>query len=235
MTLADILAEKRDISTTIQNRRSRNLQCLRNRKKIPPEKEKKIHMRSLVDATGAVQHINIIRHLIADDGRFPNHGLLPLLVYRKALILPESDSDKIVTDIFESNGWTNSWTNGVYDYHHYHSTAHEVLGIIKGSARIQFGGPSGISLLLEAGDVVIIPAGVAHKKIGDDDHFSCVGAYPDGQQYDMNYGKEGERPAADQRIKNLPLPEADPVYGTNGPLKKNWESEERIPEEEEIE
>jgi uncharacterized protein YjlB len=181
-------------------------------------------MKSLDDVIGAVQHINIIRHLLPDDGTFPNNALLPLLVYRGVLRLTDSDRGRTVEEIFESNGWTNAWRDGVYDYHHYHSTAHEVLGIIHGSARIQFGGPSGISLLLEQGDVVIIPAGVSHKNIGDNTDFVCIGAYPDGQEYDMNYGKEGERPGADENIRNLPLPATDPVYGMNGPLIKNWES-----------
>jgi uncharacterized protein YjlB len=184
--------------------------------------------KSLVDATGAVQHINIIRHLLPDDGTFPNNGLLPLLVYRNALHLTSRENADTVTAIFESNSWINAWVDGIFDYHHYHSTAHEVLGVIKGSARIQFGGPSGVSLQLEPGDVVIIPAGIAHKNIGGDDDFQCVGAYPEGQQYDMNYGRTEERPKADENIKKLPIPETDPLYGTNGPLVKNWQSDATI-------
>jgi len=180
-------------------------------------------MGSLAEATVSVQHINIIHHLLEDDGVFPNNRFLSLLVYRKVFLV--SDEGSLIKEIFESNGWTNSWENGVYDFHHYHSTAHEVLGILSGSARIQFGGAAGISLLLEQGDVVIIPAGVAHKNLGSDDQFKCVGAYPEGQEYDMNYGKESERPKADENIGKLPLPETDPVYGVNGPLVKNWEAE----------
>jgi uncharacterized protein YjlB len=182
-------------------------------------------MKSLDEVAAPLQRINIIRHLLPDDGRFPNNGLLPLLVYQKVLQFTETDREKTVKEIFESNGWTNSWADGVFDYHHYHSTAHEVLGVIKGSAHLQLGGPSGVSLLLEVGDVVIIPAGVAHKNLGDEDGFTCVGAYPDGQEYDMNYGKDGERPKADENIKNLGLPSTDPVYGSNGPLIKNWEAD----------
>jgi uncharacterized protein YjlB len=181
-------------------------------------------MKSLSDITAPVQHINIIRHFLSDDGQFPNHGLLPLMVYRNALHLPIENSAKIVLDVFESNGWVNGWENGVYDYHHYHSTAHEVLALIKGSVRLQFGGSSGVSLLFEPGDVVIVPAGVAHKNISGHTDFSVVGAYPEGQTYDMNYGKPGERPATDDNIRKVPLPETDPVYGVNGPLVKNWDA-----------
>lgn len=183
-------------------------------------------MKSLVEATGPVQQINIVRHLIAEDENFPNNGLLPLLVYRKAFRFPnDEDRGKTVSEVFESNGWVNSWQDGIFDFHHYHSTAHEVLGIVSGSGRVQFGGPNGLSLLLEEGDVVIIPAGVAHKNISEDSDIVCVGAYPEGQSYDLMRGKPEELDKAMTALKNLPLPEADPLYGVNGPLMKNWISE----------
>jgi uncharacterized protein YjlB len=175
--------------------------------------------------TGFVQQINIVRHRLADDGQFPNNVLLPLLVYRKVFHLPQANRSKTVLSLFENNGWTNGWENGVYDFHHYHSTAHEVLCIIEGSVRLQFGGPSGISVFLEQGDVAIIPAGVSHKNISGHTDFKCVGAYPVGQNYDMNYGKSDERPKADENIRSVPLPTSDPVYGMGGPLIKNWESD----------
>lgn len=170
----------------------------------------------------AIQRVNIIRHILKDDGKFPNNGLLPLLVYQRALQIPEQDADKVVIELFETNEWINAWVDGVYDYHHYHSTAHEVLGVIKGSARIQFGGPEGVALLVEKGDTIVIPAGVAHKAVDVYDGFTCVGAYPVGQDYDILTGKDAEHEKAVERIKALELPLADPVYGTDGPLISNW-------------
>lgn len=172
----------------------------------------------------AIQHINIVRHVLTDDGRFPNNTLLPLLIYPSVLDLPAHGAGLIVEEIFEANGWTNSWQDGIYSYHHYHSTAHEVMGIFQGSARIQFGGANGIAILLEKGDVVIVPAGVAHKSIDVYDNFCCVGAYPKGQEYDMMYGHDQERVKALENIRNLALPVADPVYGDEGPLQSNWKS-----------
>ncbi len=131
----------------------------------------------------------------------------------------------ILKEILETNNWTYSWEDCIYDYHHYHSTAHEAIVITRGSARIQFGGPGGITLQADVGDVFIIPAGVAHKRIDSAENFTCVGAYPAGQKYDMNYGETGERPATDTNIKKLPLPENDPLYGNDGPLNKNWFSQ----------
>lgn len=170
----------------------------------------------------AIQNINIIRHLIPAAATFPNNALLPLLVYEKVLQLPGEDPDKLVVDFFETNDWINAWVNGVYDYHHYHSTAHEVLGVIRGSARIQFGGPEGVTILIAKGDTVIIPAGVAHKAVEIFDDFACVGAYPSDQTYDLCQGDEADFSDAVLRIKEVSIPIADPVYGTEGPLITNW-------------
>lgn len=179
-------------------------------------------MKLRTDLANPIQHVNIIRHFISDDGTFPNNGHLALLVYRNALQLQSADVSADVEQFLESNGWSNSWVDGVFDYHHYHSTTHEVLAVIDGSTRIQFGGPSGISLMVEAGDVIVIPAGVAHKNLGGEENFKCVGAYADGRDYDMNYGKSEERPQADENIKGVPLPASDPVFGMGGPLIKEW-------------
>lgn len=179
-------------------------------------------MKAAVETLEPEQRINIMRYTLADDGTFPNNGLLQLLVYKKVFLPHTAPDDQLVKDTFESNNWSNAWTDGIFDYHHYHSITHEVLGIVAGSASVQFGGPKGVSILLEQGDVVIIPAGVAHKKIESTDDFSCVGAYPDGKDYDIKEGKENERPEADENIRKVPLPEMDPVYGAGGPLLKNW-------------
>jgi uncharacterized protein YjlB len=170
-----------------------------------------------------ILHMNITRHLLTDDGQFPNNALYPLLVYPKVIKLDEDDPAGKLKELFKVNDWKNSWTDSVYDFHHYHSTAHEVLGVIKGSGRVEFGGPSGITLLLEQGDLVVIPAGVAHKAIDLYDDFTVVGAYPIGQEYDMNYGKPEERDQAVENIRSVAKPLTDPIYGTEGPLLVNWE------------
>lgn len=175
-----------------------------------------------METVQAIQHINIIRHILSDDGTFPNNGLLPLLVYQQVLPIGDDDPKNKIKALFESNGWANAWVDGVHDFHHYHAITHEVLGVTKGSARIQFGGPSGTAFLVERGDVIIIPAGVAHKAIDVYDDFTCIGAYPDGRDYDMNYGKEEERERAIENINALSIPAADPVYGLDGPLQTNW-------------
>lgn len=182
-------------------------------------------MKSLADIVQPIQKMNILRNILTEDENFPNNGLLPLLVYKEAFQINDDQASDMIKEILETNSWTQAWVDGIYDYHHYHSTAHEILVALKGSCRVQFGGPNGVTITLGRGDVAIIPAGVAHKKISDADGFQCLGAYPAGQEYDMNYGKPEERPAADERIHKVPMPESDPLYGTDGPLIKNWRSE----------
>jgi uncharacterized protein YjlB len=168
------------------------------------------------------QFPEIISELLTDDGTFPNNGKLPLVVYKNAIAIPAENPAGAVERIFLENGWGGSWRNGIYPYHHYHSTAHEVLGVYGGNATVQLGGPNGLVVDAGPGDVIIIPAGVAHKNLGSSSDFRCVGAYPPGQSWDMNYGRPGERPKADQNIAKVPLPETDPVYGSTGPLMKIW-------------
>ncbi len=165
-------------------------------------------------------------HLLGDDGIFPNNEL-PILFYKNAIPLPEPDPASAFEQRFAGNGWSGSWRNGIFPYHHYHSTGHEVLGIYSGTARVRLGGDDGIEQTLHPGDVVVIPAGVAHKNLESSSDFGVVGAYPGGQWPDMNYGKPGERPEADRNIESVPLPEKDPVSGKNGPLIVHWKKRSR--------
>jgi uncharacterized protein YjlB len=157
-------------------------------------------------------------HLFADDGTFPN-SRLPVLVYRGVLATPEAAAFE---RMFEANGWSSSWRNGLFSVHHYHSTAHEVLGVYSGQVTARLGGERGRSLTLLAGDVVVIPAGVAHKNDGASGDFRVVGAYPLGTSPDMRYGKPGERPGSDRNIARVGLPVADPVRG--GALAPRWKA-----------
>jgi uncharacterized protein YjlB len=179
----------------------------------------------LEEVTGVVPTPRVAAHTSQDDGTYPNNESLALLAYRGALELSGPDPAALFERLLAANGWGGSWRNGVYGFHHYHSTAHEVLGVYGGTARVQFGGEEGVVVEVQAGDVVVIPAGVAHKNLGASRDFWVVGAYPRGQSPDMNYGREGERPRADERIARVPLPAADPVYGDSGPLVEYWKAQ----------
>ena len=158
-----------------------------------------------------------------DDGVVPN-SRLPLVV-RHGAVTPDADDPPATFErVFAENGWTNSWRDGVFDYPHYHSTAHEVLGIVAGSATLRFGGERGETFGVSVGDVVVIPAGVAHACIKASDGFCCVGAYDGGRDYDILRDDPKEIAAARRRIADLPLPASDPVDGESGPLTKLWQA-----------
>ena len=156
------------------------------------------------------------------DGTYPNNPRLPVLVYQGAVALPAADPAATFETLFAAHGWGGSWRNGVYSFHHYHSTAHEVLGVYGGEAEVQLGGPQGIVQRVRQGDVVVIPAGVAHRNLESSPDFGVVGAYPRGQRPDMCAGEEGERPGSDDNIARVSQPEMDPVYGAGGPLIVHW-------------
>jgi uncharacterized protein YjlB len=160
-----------------------------------------------------------------DDGLIPNHPKWPLVVYRGALRLGKNfDPAAVFEELFESHGWGDSWRNGIYDYVHYHSRIHEVLGIARGSGKVQFGGPRGRVLVVKAGDVAILPAGTGHQCLSASEDFLVVGAYPASGTYDecTTYKERA------QALKNIPKvrrPRQDPIYGNNGPLLRAWKSD----------
>jgi uncharacterized protein YjlB len=161
--------------------------------------------------------------LFKDDGMFPNSAL-PLLVYRQAFTAEAEHLASVIEQRFAENDWTNSWRNGVYSFAHYHSTTHEALGVYCGSATLRLGGEHGKNVKVDAGDVIVIPTGVAHRKMSSSEDFGVVGAYPDGREWDLLCGQPGERPQADHTIAALPIPDNDPISGAEGPLPQIWKA-----------
>jgi uncharacterized protein YjlB len=114
------------------------------------------------------------------------------------------------------------WRNGICDFHHFHSNAHEVLGVGRGEARLAFGGPQGRILQVRAADVVVIPAGVAHCNKGGAGGLLIIGAYPGGTGYDLRRGDPADYADALRRIAAAPRPASDPVGGADGALLRLW-------------
>jgi uncharacterized protein YjlB len=158
-----------------------------------------------------------------DNGNIPNNPHLPALVYRKFFPLEAAEKQKQFQQCFENNGWKGIWKNGIYDYHHFHSSSHEVLGIARGSVEMQLGGEGGPCLRLESGDFIVLPAGTGHKRLHGSDNLVVVGAYPEGQEsYDVCRHKSDCRDDVIATIAAVPLPQSDPAYGVNGPLMEIW-------------
>ena len=120
--------------------------------------------------------------------------------------------------MFGENGWGGARRGGVFTYHHYHSTAHEVLGIVRVTARPAFGGESGVALVLETGDVAVTVAGVSQCNPGAGEGFLVVGAYPRGQSWDLRTGEPGERPEVLENMRRVTRPGVDPVFHNEGPI-----------------
>ncbi|TVP43026.1 MAG: cupin [Halomonas sp.] len=145
---------------------------------------------------------------------FPNSPL-PVLIYRQ--VIDNSDAET-AADAFEAmfkrHGWPPAWRYHLYDFDHFHSTAHEALGVFRGQALAQLGGPNGSELMLYPGDVLVLPAGIVHASLEADDDFCMVGAYPSGQHPEIERGDPAELAAAKARVANMAIPKDTPVGGS---------------------
>jgi uncharacterized protein YjlB len=161
--------------------------------------------------------------LFADDGLIPNNPMLPLVIYRRAIdVVEERDPAALFETTFARNNWTPSWRNGIYTFAHYHSMCHEVLGIARGGARVRFGGALGEDLDVHVGDVAILPAGTGHQRLAGSHDLLVVGAYPPQGTYDLCRATPQELARARETIPNVARPQADPLYGAEGPLMQLW-------------
>jgi uncharacterized protein YjlB len=120
-----------------------------------------------------------------------------------------------------TGGW-GAWRDGIFSFHHFHSTAHEVLGIVAGSATVMLGGPGGRRFEVRQGDVLVLPAGTGHCNQGAGADLLVIGAYADGMEWDIRRGDPAEHDEALRNIRAVPLPRADPVHGVDGPLTELW-------------
>lgn len=161
-------------------------------------------------------------YIVHGDNEWPNNDSLPILVYKGAFDPKDKKLGDVIEKTFNKNNWTNSWRDGILEKHHYHSNTHEALGVSAGNCKVQFGGPNGVTLEIEKGDVVILPAGIAHCNLDCSEDFEVVGGYPDGIEHDMRYGRAGDRPEVDENISKVQLPDTDPVYGYDGALRTYW-------------
>lgn len=156
-------------------------------------------------------------------GGIPNHPDWPLLIVQDVWTFRSSDDEidpGTIESTYRDHGWGGTWRNGIYGFHHYHSRAHEVLGIARGSAEVRFGGPQGETLELGVGDAAVLPAGTGHKKESASSDLLVVGGYPEGQSgWDLQRADELDTEVALRRIREVPRPSADPV---GGPLLDHW-------------
>jgi uncharacterized protein YjlB len=160
---------------------------------------------------------------LREDGRTPNNAKLPLVIYRHAVRFDGAhDPAVVLKELFARHGWRGAWCDGIYDFRHFHTGTHEVLGIARGRVTVQFGGLVGPKLTLRAGDAAVVPAGTGHRRVRASRDLSVVGAYPDGGRYDEARPEQVDLAQARRSIAAVPRPRQDPIYGAAGPLMSLW-------------
>jgi uncharacterized protein YjlB len=153
-----------------------------------------------------------------DDGRIPNSPF-PVILYHD---VGDAHDAATCEELFAKHGWRGAWRDGIFGFHHFHSTTHEVLGIVRGQADVILGGPEGRRIELAPGDVAVLPAGTGHCNAGSSADLLVVGAYPDGMGWDIRRGDPDEREEVTANISRVPLPAQDPVHGDGGALAELW-------------
>ncbi|KAL4809370.1 RmlC-like cupin domain-containing protein [Aspergillus unguis] len=168
--------------------------------------------------------IQITSRQIPQWERIPNTSIQskPLMIYHQAFNASSDDLSRHLDNIGEVSP---SWVYTMYSQTHFHSTSHEVLGVVSGSARLCFGGeenPDRFEPTVAKGDLIIVPAGVGHRLLNEvrdaPGPFEMVGAYPRGMSWDMCYGRQGED--SGRNIGNLDWFQQDPLYGKDGPAMR---------------
>lgn len=157
------------------------------------------------------------------DDFMPNNPVLPVLVYRG--VCPHTKHRSTFFEmIFARNDWAGVWRDGIFDYHHFHSNAHEVLGIAQGHVTLRLGGETGILLHMVAGDCIILPAGTGHKCVDSTADLLVVGAYPMGQENPDICRSWQDQLGIREDIRNVPVPEDNPLKGAIFEAQELWEN-----------
>jgi uncharacterized protein YjlB len=157
----------------------------------------------------------------------PN-STLPVLVYKRAIAISGSPLEPRLEERLRAlvlrHGWNVDWieSDAVYRYTHYHSTAHEVLVVLDEVAELRLGGANGKEVRVGPGDLIAIPAGVAHRRISGNKDFRVAGLYTDGSAWDLLRQTRRDYKLALQNLPGVELPIADPFYGKDGSLMQYW-------------
>ncbi|KID89482.1 FAD-dependent pyridine nucleotide-disulfide oxidoreductase [Metarhizium guizhouense ARSEF 977] len=193
----------------------------------------------------------------------------PLLHYKGYFNKHGKPDAATIYDAFRGNGWDVQWVTryGKYQRSHYHPETHEAMAVLSGPGIIRWGvadtdddgdkhtygtahEEGALQTEANAGDVFVIPAGVAHKSFdpqapepdaqcltggyhgidGENPReivgrvplsgFTMMGAYPRGCSW--SWAEGGDHLARFEAVWNVPLPTLDPVVGGEGGVGAHW-------------
>ena len=169
--------------------------------------------------------VRIEKHFFEGNGRVPN-SRLPLLIYRGVIKWSAADMESVM----RANHWMPTWHahEGMWPHHHFHSEAHEIIAVTRGTHEGKFGGHDGIYSTVTEGDVLVIPAGVGHLGRGFSDDLNLTGGFPSRQGIlDFRMGRPEEYEETRITAAGVPIGSYDPFFGIDGPLVKIWQNAER--------
>jgi uncharacterized protein YjlB len=83
------------------------------------------------------------------------------------------------------------------------------------------GGEGGHEVVVKTGDVAVLPAGTGHCRLEVSSDFLVIGAYPEGETWDIC--RSAPDAATLERMRRVVFPPSDPVSGAGGALVKHWQ------------
>ncbi|KAL1846924.1 hypothetical protein Plec18170_008892 [Paecilomyces lecythidis] len=197
----------------------------------------------------------------------------PLLLYKNCFIRDGKVDATLAYDTFKKNGWNAQWvtTYGHYQRSHYHPATHEVMVVLSGPGTIRWGTADlnddpqkhtygisgrdyeggGVFVNVDAGDLFVIPAGVAHKsfnpktpnpdpecltggeahRIESDDPRKFVGELKVSgftmmgaypQGMSWGWAEGGAHIGRYQSVWDVENPKLDPYFGDKGGINIYW-------------
>lgn len=175
--------------------------------------------------TGLKEPAEVITAAFKGDGYVPNSPL-PVIICKAVFAFGKLKLKPTVDELRKlaaENEWEYRWPGKIYRRTHFHPNVFEALAVRRGEAALQLGGNHvGQSFHVAEGDVIYIPPGVGHRRLHSTDNFLVFGFYPIGETYQTLWGWKKEYIAAEERSKNVPLPDRDPFFGKAGALPEYW-------------
>lgn len=167
-----------------------------------------------------------VETLILPPRKGTPNSVLPMIIYRAAITPTASLEQDIDTTsrFLARNGWKVVWytDKGLHPFHHFHSNAHEIVWVARGHQRGLFGGPDGTYATVEAGDLIVLPAGTGHFGLERTDDLYMIGGYPvDASRGNLFRSEESIGVDFDDDIAAVALPR-DPMTGNEGVLTEAW-------------